>query len=142
MPNNDRNIIIRVIFFVASIIPWAFSCILTVLGWFWSALCFLWSVISYVWTLFILIINGVYVTITTHISNRNRRQSVATFFEAGLIYLLIPMVVNWLLIRHEIAFNLLLPIYLTIFVAVNNDPNLDKTVPRNLVFFIMMCAIF
>lgn len=127
---------------MASIIPWAFSCIWTVLGWFWSAICFLWSVINYVWTIFILVINGVYVTITSHISNRNRRLGIAYFFEAGLIYLLIPTVVNWLLIRHEITFNLLLPIYLTIFVAVNNDPNLDKTIPRNLVFFIVMCAIF
>lgn len=112
------------------------------MGWFWSALCFLWSVIAYVWTLFILVINGTYVAVTTHISYRNRRQDIQQFFEMGLIYLVIPIVVNWLLIRHEIAFNLLLPIYLTIFVAVNNGPNLDKTIPRNLVFFIVMCAIF
>lgn len=112
------------------------------MGWFWSTLSFFWSVINYGWTIFILVINGVYVTITTHINNRNWRKNTESFFESGLIYLIVPTVINWLLIRHEIAFNLLLPIYLTIFVAVNNNPNNQKTIPRNLVFFIVMCAIF
>jgi hypothetical protein len=139
---TDKNIIVRMLSLVFSIIPWLFSCIWSVLGFFWSIATFLWGIINHIWTFSVVLVNVAYTLIIITIISRNRPKSVEYFLTVGAGLLLIPLVVNWLILRPEITFNLLLPIYLTIFVASSGQGPLEtSTAPRNLVFFVAVCAL-
>ncbi len=111
------------------------------LGFFWSSAVFLWGIINHIWTLAMLIVNGVYLAITFYAVNRHRMKSVEYFLEMAFIYLVVPTVLNYLLLRKEIAFNLMLPIYLALFVSSMGGREIDGNFPRNLVFFVGLCAI-
>ena len=108
---------------------------------FWSIAVLLWGHIRYMWTLAMLFVNVAYLTATVYLMNRRRSKSVEYFLELVLIYLVGPTLVNYFLVKKEVAFNLLFPIYLAFFVSLTGDRPISGNFFRNLVFFVIVCAL-
>lgn len=73
---------------------------------------------------------------------QNGFKSVVYFFQTFVIFLIIPTAVNYLITNSDLALNLYLPIYMTLFVDIQgNQPTVSSTFIRNLVFFILLFSI-
>lgn len=73
---------------------------------------------------------------------QNGFKSVVYFFQTFVIFLIIPTAVNYLITNSDLALNLYLPIYMTLFVDIQgNQPTVSPTFIRNLVFFILLFSI-
>jgi hypothetical protein len=55
---------------------------------------------------------------------------------------LLPTIINRLLVSQVVAYNIMLPIYITSFVDINaNDRATSPTIVRNLVFFVLLASL-
>lgn len=99
------------------------------------------SILSYIWAIVTLILNVVYMGITFNVFKRNISRNTSKFFEALGIFIIGPLIFNWLFSYKEFALNLFLPIYLALFVDVLGSTHMimGKTI-RNFVFFVLICS--
>ena len=126
-----------------SIILWVPGVISWIFGTIFSVVTFIWSIIGSIWTIFVLILNIVYGWIMLLIFLR-MPSNMAKFVQLFVLLIILPLIVNCLLTDTHIAINLLLPIYLTLFVFQVGDyhraPRESPKVFRNIVFFTIICA--
>ena len=64
------------------------------------------------------------------------------FFLGFLVMVIVPFLINHLLVHKILAYNIFLPIDLTLFVdSMGRDAMFYYTMPRNFVFFVLVCAL-
>lgn len=73
----------------------------------------------------------------------DRLRNYLGFFPLLAILVGGPTFINWLLVPRTVAFQVLLPLYLTLFVNLQGAHlhEADQKLPRNLVFFVMVCSL-
>lgn len=106
-------------FFLFSIIGFFFGAIATVFSWIGGVISFLWSVIWSIWTIAMLVLNGGFTFISYYIGKSGHQASVEYFFCSLVLVVVVPTIINRLLVSEVVAYNLMLPIYLTSFVDIN-----------------------
>lgn len=81
-------------YLAAGAISWFFSTLWWLITLAWTALAFIMSILSYVWAVVMLIINGVYIVVMFTLFKRGIHRTTGKFFEALLVFIIIPLVVN------------------------------------------------
>jgi hypothetical protein len=107
----------------------------------WSLIQHIW-LIKVVWIIFATIVNigAIIVSYNLFRGDVNFRNTFP-FFPLLLLLVGLPLFINSCLVDSLLARNIFLPIYLTEFVDLQGDQRMiGEKIPRNFVFFTLICA--
>lgn len=98
--------------------------------------------IKFIWVVLMTIANVFLMCISYYSIKRDYTlKNNLGFFILFFLLVVATLIFNRYLVDEILAFNVFLPIYLAIFVDVQGDDrNPSETMPRNLVFFAVVCA--
>jgi hypothetical protein len=112
---------------------------------FWSILTFIWRFFTYLIQFVIIIANitFVYLYYWFRRGRGGRQSDVKSFLIDQGAFLALPTFVNHIFISKYLTWNLILPLYITIFIDLQSNNNLvTLTFIRNAVFLIFVCTLF